>query len=494
MLNQKLQLKQQQKLSPQQIQLMKLLQLPVMALEQRIKEEIEENPVLEDVSDIGTTDDYEEGEASATNDEYDEASDYESDETDSDNEFSFEDYISDDDDEIPAYKLYTNNVSKDDERKEIPIASRKSFLDFLQEQILMLDLDSEQYIVAEYIIGNLNESGYLNRDLTFLSDDLITTEGIEVSTKEIEMVLSKIQTLDPPGVGARNLQECLLIQLKRLPQDENVVLATAIIEKCIDEFTKKHYNKILSKLKINEEQLKDAEKVILKLNPKPGNSMSETAKTIGYIIPDFIVNIVDGEPVLSLTSQNVPELKIKNSYISMLRNLNNSSEESKKEAVAYIKQKIESGKTFIDLINQRQKTLMNTMQTIIELQYDFFVTGDEIKLKPMVLKDIADKIEMNISTVSRVINSKYVRTPYGTFLLKYFFSEAMENDSGEEVSTREIKAIMQECVNNEDKNKPMTDDELMEYLNKKGYPIARRTVAKYRQQLNIPVARLRKQI
>ncbi|MDL2228499.1 RNA polymerase factor sigma-54 [Odoribacter sp. OttesenSCG-928-L07] len=494
MLNQKLQLKQQQKLSPQQIQLMKLLQLPVIALEQRIKEEIEENPVLEDASDIGTTDDYDENETSSKQDEFDESGEYESNDSDVDNEFSLEDYLSDDDDDIPAYKLYANNTSKDDERREIPIASRKSFLDFLQEQMLMLDIDDEQYIIAEYIIGNLNESGYLNRELTFLSDDLITTEGIDVSASEIEKVLFKIQTLDPPGVGARNLQECLLIQLRRLPQDEDVVNATAIIEKCIDEFTKKHYNKILSKLKITEEQLKEAERVILKLNPKPGNSMSETAKTVGYIIPDFFVNIVDGEPVLSLASQNIPDLKIKNSYRNMLREYNTSSEESKKEAAAYIKQKIESGKTFIDLINQRQKTLTNTMQTIIELQYDFFVTGDEVKLKPMVLKDVADKIEMNISTVSRVVNSKYVRTPYGTFLLKHFFSESMENDSGEEVSTREIKAIMQECVDNEDKTKPLTDDELMEKLNDKGYPIARRTVAKYRQQLNIPVARLRKQI
>ena len=493
MLNQKLLLKQQQKLSPQQIQLMKLLQLHVMALEHRIKDEIEENPVLEDVNDIGTTDDCDGDDSQLASNEYDDSDGSMDDSDNADNEFTFEDYIPDDD-EIPAYKLYTNNASKDDERREVPIASKKSFLDIMQEQMLMLDLDDEQFVIAEYIIGNLNEAGYLNRDLTFLSDDLITVEGIDVSAEQIEKVLFKIQTLDPPGVGARNLKECLLIQLNRQPQSEDVVCAKRIIEKCIEDFTKKHYAKILTRLKINEEQLKEAEKVILKLNPKPGNSMNETAKTVAYIIPDFIVNIIDNEPVLSLSSQNIPELKIKNSYVSMLRELDNSPEESKKEAVAYIKQKIESAKTFIDLINQRQRTLLNTMQTIIELQYDFFMTGDEIKLKPMVLKDIADKIDMNISTVSRVVNSKYVRTPYGTFLLKHFFSESIENDSGEEISTREIKAIMQEYVDNEDKSKPVTDDELMAYLNQKGYPVARRTVAKYRQQLNIPVARLRKQI
>lgn len=497
MLDQRLQQKLQQRLSPQQIQLMKLLQLPVMALEQRIKHEIEENPVLEDLSDISTTDDENDSAADADtygdeqDRDYEEENSYE--EKDVDNEFSLEEYMGDDDD-TPAYKLYADNKSKDDERKEIPIAYKQSFSSFLSDQLLMLDINDTEYRIAEIIIGNLTDSGYLTRDLFALSDDLYVTEGIEVSVEEIEKVLKKVQTLDPAGVGARNLQECLLIQLKRLPEDESVCIAIDILEKCMEEFTKKHYSKIVAKLKITEEQLKAAEQVILKLNPKPGNSVSEIERSVAYIIPDFIIVIVDGEPVMSLASSNLPDLKIKKSYSNMLADLEHSTEQSKKEATAYIKQKIESAKGFIDLIQQRQKTLYNTMQAIIDVQYNFFVTGDETKLKPMVLKDIADKINMNISTVSRVVNSKYVQTPYGIYLLKYFFSESLENDSGEEVSTREIKAILVECVDNEDKTNPVTDDEIVNILKEKGYPIARRTVAKYRQQLNIPVARLRKQI
>ncbi|MDD4141515.1 MAG: RNA polymerase factor sigma-54 [Bacteroidales bacterium] len=502
MLKQTLQQKLQQKLSPQQIQLMKLLQIPVMSLEQRIKEEIEENPVLEDAADIGTTDEDEPINEDLNKDSggegFDETDDGEdngpADDYNADNDFSFEEYMRDDEDDIPAYKLYANNKSKDDEKKEMPMPYRKSFFSYLHDQLYMLNLTDDEFIAAENIIGNLNEAGYLNRELISISDDLIIMENIEMSADEIEKVLKEVQTLDPAGIGARDLQECLLLQLRRMPQSEDVDNAIMILEKCMEEFTKKHYPKIITKLRISEDQLKRADAIILKLNPKPGGSVSETEKDVSYVFPDFIITLVEGEPVLTLASTNSPDLRIKKSYVGLLQVYNNSAEESKKEAATYIKQKIDSANNFIDLIQQRQKTLFNTMSAIMERQHDFFTTGDETKLKPMVLKDIADKIDMNISTVSRVVNSKYVRTPYGTFLLKYFFSESMENNLGEEVSTREIKAILMQAVDNEDRTNPLTDDELMSFLKDKGYPIARRTVAKYRQQLNIPVARLRKQI
>jgi RNA polymerase sigma-54 factor len=496
MLKQRLQQKMQQKLSPQQIQLMKLLQLPVMELEQRIKKEIEENPVLEDMADIGTTED-DDQETNFSKEDSEDQMDQNSEENEKsdEDEFTIEDFSEyDDDDDIPAYKLYANNKSRDDETPNMPIPDRRSFFDHLHDQLPMLVLDDKQEIIAEFIIGNLNGAGYLNRTTQSIVDDLLIIEGIEVSEEEVEKVLKKIQTLDPSGVGARNLQECLLIQLHRFPKNDTVELAISIIENCMDEFTKKHYHKILSKLKITEEQLKDAEKLIVKLNPKPGNSSSESAKNVEYVTPDFVVYVVDDKVYVNLTSKNMPELRVKKRYSSLYNQMATSDKQSDKEVADYVKNKIESANNFIYLIQQRMKTLINTMQTIVDMQYEFFLTGDERNIKPMVLIDIAEKIDMNISTVSRVVNSKYVSTPYGTYLLKYFFSESVENEFGEEISTIEIKTVLEQCIAEEDKSDPLTDDQLMELMKEKGYPIARRTVAKYRQQLKIPVARLRKQI
>lgn len=477
----------QAKLSPQQILLMRLLQVPTMALEQRIKQEIEENPALEETGDLDES----------GNENQDEEYENEMDDKDSD-EFDLNDYI--DDDEIPSYKLQANNYSKDDERKEIPYASGSTFHDNLASQLGLRRLDEKQLTIANTIIGNLDDSGYLQRELDAMVDDLAFTQNVMTNTSEILEVLRVIQELDPAGVGARNLKECLLIQLNRKKQENplrNLELPILIIERYFNEFTKKHYEKIIKKAKIDDEQLKYAINEILKLNPKPGNSMGETTKTNQYISPDFIITINDGKLELTVNSRNTPELRLSKTYLDMMSAYaadKNKKSGKKKEAMMFVKRKIDNAKWFIDAIRQRQNTLYITMEAIMNYQKEYFLTGDETNLRPMILKDIADIVHLDISTISRVASSKYVQTAYGTFLLKSFFSEGMQTESGEEVSTREIKKILQDCVDGEDKMKPLTDEQLTKILKEKGYSIARRTVAKYREQLNIPVARLRKEL
>jgi RNA polymerase sigma-54 factor len=477
----------QQKLSPQQILLMKLLQIPSIALEQRIKQEIEENPALEDGSELSDS----EGENSE--DEFENDLDNEN-----GDEFDFNDYIGDDD--IPSYKLQSNNYSADDERKEIPYASGKTFQDSLISQLGLRKLDEKQIIIALNLIGNLDDSGYLQRDLNAMVDDLAFTQNVTTTPNEILSVLKIIQDFDPVGVGARSLKECLIIQLQR-KQEENpdmdLSLPILVIERYFNEFTKKHYDKIMKKAHISEEQLKEAIGEILKLNPKPGNSMNDTIKMNQYILPDFIITNNDGKLELALNSKNTPELRLSKSYVDMIEAY--ASDKSKKtsqqrDAIMFVKRKIDSAKWFVDAIRQRQNTLYLTMNAIMEYQKDYFLTGDEVMLRPMILKDIAEIVNLDISTISRVANSKYVSTPFGTFLLKSFFSESMQTESGEEVSTREIKKILSDCIDAEDKVKPLTDEQLTKILKEKGYNIARRTVAKYREQLSIPVARLRKEL
>ena len=486
MLNQRLQQKLLQKLSPQQILLMKLLQIPSLALEQRIKQEIEENPALEELDE-----DYDSNNAESEDDSLGD-----SDEKDRDNEeFDISDYM--DDDDTPAYKLSANNTSTDDERREIPFASGTSFHETLISQLGMQHMIKTDYQIALNIIGNLDDAGYLQRDLGAMVDDLAFSQNISTTRGDLERILVYIQQFDPPGVGARNLQECLLIQLRRKPQTVQVITAGIIIERFFEEFTKKHYEKITKKNKITNKELKDAIDEILKLNPKPGDSLSDDSRLNQYIIPDFIIQNKDGDLDLSLNSRNAPELRLSRTYTDMLETYSedkNHKSHSHKEAVMFIKQKIDSARWFIDAIKQRQNTLYLTMNAIMEYQRAYFMEGDETRLRPMILKDIAEIVNLDISTISRVANSKYVQTPFGTFLLKSFFSESMQTDSGEEVSTREIKKILSDCVEAENKSKPVTDEQLTNILKEKGYNIARRTVAKYREQLNIPVARLRKEL
>ncbi len=484
MLKQSLQQKLLQKMSPQQIQLMKLLQLPTIALEQRIKEEIEQNPALEDSSD------------SNDDDADDNSFDDETPEGDSRDDFDLSEYISDDDE--PAYKYQANNYSSDDEEREIPISMGQSFQELLLTQLGLQDIDDHAYIVAENLIGNLDESGYLSREISSIVDDLAFTQNISTTEDELKVLLKLIQSFDPPGVGARNLQECLLLQIKRKNRaTPSIVMAEILLDKYFDEFSKRHFDKILKKLEITEESLKSAVNEILKLNPKPGNSANESQRTAQSVIPDFILNSNDGNLELSLNSRNAPELKISRMFTEMLKTYSDNkkgADREQKDAVMFVKQKLDSAKWFIDAIKQRQNTLLFTMQAIIDYQKEYFLTGDETKLKPMILKDIAEKVGVDISTVSRVANSKYIQTSFGTLLIKSFFSESLQNDSGEEVSTKEIKKILQECIEAEDKKDPLTDDALMKVLKTKGYNIARRTVAKYREQLNIPVGRLRREI
>ncbi len=484
MLKQSLNQKLLQKLSPQQIQLMKLLQLPTIALEQRIKEEIESNPALEDLSD---SDDNEKEESNA--DDVDP-------EGESRDDFDLSEYISDDDE--PSYKYEANNHSKDDEEREIPLSMGQSFQEMLLTQLGLQNIDDHKYLVAEYLVGNLDESGYLSRDLVSIVDDMAFYQSITTTEKELEELLVIIQSLDPPGIGARNLQECLLLQIKRKKRaTPSIVLAEMLLDKYFDEFSKRHFDKILKKLEITEDSLKGAVAEILKLNPKPGNSAGDSSRTAQAVVPDFVLINNDGELDLQLNARNAPELKISRMFSEMLKAYSSNktgADREQKEAVMFVKQKLDSAKWFIDAIKQRQNTLLFTMRAIIEYQHEYFLTGDETKLKPMILKDIAEKVGIDISTVSRVANSKYIQTGFGTLLIKSFFSESLQNDSGEEVSTKEIKKILQECVESEDKKSPYTDDELMKVLKTKGYNIARRTVAKYREQLNIPVGRLRKEI
>lgn len=480
-LKQQLAQRLEQRLSPQQIQLMKLLQVPTMELDQRIKQEIEENPALEEGAD------QEEDDFDNTDDEFD-------DDTDNDDDFDLSDYL---DDDSSDYKTQANNSSKDDEERVIPLSGEQSFQEKLTEQLHLLDLDDKQFLIADILIGNLDESGYLNRNLEAIVDDLAFSMNVEATEDEVAVILSLIQELDPAGVGARNLQECLLLQIKR-KQDGDIVRFTAkkILEEFFDEFTKKHYDKIAKKLEIEDEDLKEAINEILRLNPKPGGSMRESAKNYQQIIPDFMLFENDGRLELSLNSRNAPELKVSREYEAMLRSYAEGAKSSKseKDALTFVRQKLDNAKWFIDAIKQRQQTLLFTMDAIMNYQRNYFLSGDETKLRPMILKDIADIVELDISTISRVANSKYVQTNFGIFPLKYFFSESLSTDSGEEVSTREVKKILTEAIEAEDKRSPLTDEKLMDLLNEKGYNIARRTVAKYREQLNIPVARMRKEL
>lgn len=481
MLKQSLQQKLLQKLSPQQIQLMKLLQVPTMELEQRIKEELEVNPALEE----GREDDY---------DEVDNTEDFGEDLSDSRDEFDINDYL---DDDTPDYKLSTGGTGNDEE-KDMPMGSSRSFHENLRSQLGLRDLTEFQMVLGDNIIGNLDDSGYLRREIVSIVNDMAFTQNIMVTEEQLLEVLEAIQDLDPPGVGARDLRECLLIQLRRKANRQDPILETAIevLDKYFEEFTRKHYDQIVKRMDIDEEDLRDAVNEILRLNPKPGNSMQESTKSVQHLVPDFLITVEDDDVRLELNQRNAPDLRISSQYKEMLRGYAASSKGDKqqKEAVMFVKQKIDAAKWFIDAILQRQQTLLLTMQAILTFQEDYFLTGDETKLKPMILKDIAELVNMDISTISRVANSKYVQTPYGTFLLKTFFSESLAKDTGEEVSTREVKKILQDAIEAEDKRKPLTDDRLTSLLKEKGYNIARRTVAKYREQLNIPVARMRKEL
>jgi RNA polymerase sigma-54 factor len=491
MLKQSLQQKLLQKLSPQQIQLMKLLQVPTAALEQRIKEELESNPALEEGGDEPSENELDQ----SYEDDYeitDEARELEKKTEDID----INDYLNDDD--YPYYKTQVNNNGPDDETREIPFSAGVSFQEYLVDQIGLRNLTAHEQQLARHIIGNIDDDGYLMRDLENMVDDLAFSMNIETSKEELEKVLSIVQDFDPPGVGARNLQECLLIQLhKKENPNRYTQLAIQVLSKYFEEFTKKHYDKIQRRLNIGDEEFKKTIHEILHLNPKPGSSVAQTAKTTQAIIPDFILYNNDGKLELTLNSKNAPELRVSRTYAEMLEGFSKNkknADKSQKEAVLFVKQKLDAAKWFIDAIKQRQETLMAVMGAILQYQYEYFATGDETKLKPMILKDIADQVGLDISTISRVANSKYIETPFGTFLLKSFFSESLSTDSGEEVSTREVKKILQECIENENKRRPLTDEKLAEILKEKGYNIARRTVAKYREQLGIPVARLRKEL
>lgn len=485
MLKQYLQFKLSQKLSPQQIQLMKLIQLPTQAFEQRLKQELEENPALESGKE----------EAETLNDEFDDQ--YEG-ETDSDTieaeDINIDDYLSDD--EIPDYRTQANNYSADDDEKSVPYASGTSFNQYLLTQLNTVYLNDEEWAIAEFLVGSVDESGYIRRPISDILDDLAFTQNIYTEEKTIERVLHIVQQLDPPGVAARSLEECLIIQLERKSATVSIELAIAILKKSFEQFTKKHYQKLIQKHNVTEDELKEAISEIEKLNPKPGGSYSGNVRMIEHVVPDFSIRIVEGELELTLNGRNAPELHVSREYNNMLKGYKESKKKSKsqKDTVLFIKQKLDAAKWFIDAIRQRQQTLFITMNAIMQYQKKYFLSGDERNLRPMILKDIADEIQMDVSTVSRVANSKYVDTPYGTKLIKQYFSESMKNEQGEDVSTREIKKILEMVINEEEKKKPLTDDKLAAILKQKGYPIARRTVAKYREQLGIPVARLRKQI
>ncbi|WP_299128189.1 RNA polymerase factor sigma-54 [uncultured Winogradskyella sp.] len=486
-LKQFLQFKLSQKLSPQQIQLMKLIQLPTQAFEQRLKQELEENPALDTGKEADASDD--------NLDEFDNSSDdFNDNETIDADDINVDEYLSDD--EIPDYRTHANNYSADDDEKSVPYAAGTSFTQHLTNQLNTFRLSEQDEEIAYFLVGSVDESGYIRRSLSDITDDLAFTQNVYTTEEEVEKVLEVVHQLDPAGVGARNLQECLSIQLNRKEQNPDVELASNIINKAFEQFTKKHYEKLMHKFSINEAQLRDAIEEIERLNPKPGGSYAGNNKIVEHIVPDFAIKIVDGELTLTLNGRNAPELHVSREYNNMLKGYKDSKQKSKaqKDAVLFIKQKLDAAKWFIEAVRQRQQTLFVTMSSIMHYQKDYFLTGDERKLRPMILKDIADEIEMDVSTVSRVANSKYVDTPYGTKLIKEFFSESMTNDQGEEVSTREIKKILETVIEYENKKKPLTDEALSKILKDKGYPIARRTVAKYREQLDIPVARLRKEL
>lgn len=489
MLKQGLYQKLSQKLSPQQIQLMKMLQLPTVEMEERIRQELEENPALETGEDGNEEESPTEEQAIAESSEMDTDANEENERDD----FDLSDYFPDDD--TPDYKLSVKNTGPDEEEREIPLAGGTTFQDALKAQLALRDCDERTEMLAEHLIGNMDEDGYLRRDLDAIVNDLAFTQNISATKEELEKALDEVQALDPAGSGARDLRECLLLQVRRMPHSLDQRIAEAIIDKHFEAFGKKHYDRILEKLEIEEDALKEAIELITRLNPKPGNTMRDSGAPGQEIVPDFTVLAVDGQLELSLNGRNAPELRISRAYREMMQDYaRNKKDKAAKEAIMFIKQKLDGAKWFIDAIKQRQHTLMVTMEAIMEHQRDFFLTGDETKLKPMILKDIAEKVHLDISTISRVANSKYVQTNYGTILLKFFFSESLTNEAGEEVSTREVKKILKDAIEAEDKRKPLTDDELTALLKGKGYNIARRTVAKYREQLALPVARLRKKL
>jgi RNA polymerase sigma-54 factor len=493
-LSQSLQQKLLQKLSPQQIQLMKLLQVPTANLEERIKEELEENPALEvaeEDHDDGLTDDSkdefetpeEEFEPEGTQDEYD--------------NIDISDYVNEHDDDVADYKLRDDNYPDAEDKHTVTHKLETSFYELLLDQLGMLKFNDRDRRIAEQIVGSIDDDGYLRRETASIVDDLAFRQNIESSDTEVESIITRIQHFDPPGVAARNLQECLLLQLERKKNEaKSVKLAISVLSEYFDEFTKKHYDKIQRGLNITEEEFRDVIRQIVKLNPKPGGNLGGAGKGEGYVVPDFFIFNNAGILELTLNSRNAPDLRISDGYRDMLKDYDRGSKKDKrqKEAVLFIKQKIDAAKWFIDAIKQRQQTLINTMQTIMDYQHEFFVTGDETSLKPMILKDIAERTGLDISTVSRVANSKFVQTEFGTYRLKFFFSESLSTDSGEEVSTREVKKILSDLIEGESKKKPLSDERLTELLQEKGYNIARRTVAKYREQLNIPVARLRREL
>lgn len=485
MLKQQLQQKLQQKLSPQQIQLIRLLELPAIELEERIKHELEDNPALEEgkepVDDLERSENEESGEDGSS--------------AENDMDLSLGDYLTEDD--IPDYKLREMN-DRVEKKEDVPFSVSQSLNEFLLQQLGLRDLPESQVKIAEYIIGNIDDDGYLRRDLSAIADDLIFLAGQEVNEAEIQSVITTIQDFEPAGVGARNLRECLLLQLDRKEKSRLVSLAVRILKEYFEEFTRRHYDKILKGLEIDEETLKKAIHEITSLNPKPGASWGGSMEVaMSQIVPDFVVEANNGELTLSMNNRRIPDMRINREYAEMFQDYagNKANQTAKmRDAVQFVKQKLDSAQWFIDAIKQRQETLQRTMEAIICLQRDFFLTGDEATLRPMILKDVAERAGYDISTISRVSNSKYVQTNFGIYPLKYFFSESMQTDSGEEISTREVKKIMKEHIEAEDKRKPLTDEELASILKEKGYVIARRTVAKYREQLGIPVARLRKEI
>jgi RNA polymerase sigma-54 factor len=493
-ISQSLQQKLLQKLSPQQIQLMKLLQIPTANLEERIKEELEENPALEQMEE-GHDDEFNDD----MKDEFEnvnEESEPDGSEDDYDN-VDISEYVMDDDGEIADYKTRDDNYPEMDDQKVIPIKVETSFHELVLNQLGMLELDERTYKIAEQIVGSLDDDGYLRRELTSIADDLAFRQSLVVTEKEIAAIVQQIQQFDPAGIAARDLRECLRLQLQRkVGEGKSVELAMQILTKYFEEFTKKHYEKIQRSLNLNDEQLKEVIAQIIKLNPKPGGNIGEINKAESYIVPDFFVINNNGKLELNLNAKNAPDLRISEGYRDMLKDYEKGSKKDKrqKEAVLFIKQKIDAAKWFIDMIKQRQDTLIGTMGAIMQHQQAFFLTGDETSMRPMILKDIAEITGLDISTVSRVANSKFVQTEFGTYRLKFFFSESLSTESGEEVSTREVKKILSDIIEAEDKRKPLSDEVLTEMLQDKGYNIARRTVAKYREQLNIPVARLRKEL
>ena len=490
MLKQTLQQKLLQKLSPQQIQLMKLLQVPTAALEQRIKEELEINPALEE----GPGEEEDSNENSEDDNSDLDLDRNEETENRDESDFDISDYLQDDE---PYYKLNANNTSPDEERTEVPLSVGNTFHELLLSQLGMVDFDDHHYLIASYILGSLDDDGYLRREVRAMVDDLAFSQNITTTEQEITEILKVIQTFDPPGVGARNLQECLLIQLDRKKESgHDVDIPEKIIRDYMDEFSRKHYEKIEKSLGLTPDTLKQAIHEIVHLNPRPGGTYADDVRASQQVVPDFIITNIDGELELSLNARNAPELRISRQYSEMLDHYSKTAKTDKsgKEALMFVKQKLDAAKWFIDAIRQRQITLIRTMDAIMNYQKEYFLEGDEKLLRPMILKDIADLVGLDISTISRVANSKYVQTPFGTFLLKSFFSEALSTESGEEVSSREVKKILSDYISNENKKKPLPDEQLMKLLNEKGYNIARRTVAKYREQMGIPVARLRKEL